>query len=268
MVNGKLVLGVGNPDATIASSVNVNDGAWHHVAATRNNASGAMAVYVDGTLSGSGTGPTGARTAPPTLRIGSLQTGNNFLNGVIDEVRLYDRILTPGDIAALANPVVAPNAPTGLTAAPGDGQNSLAWSASTGATSYRIKQSTADGGPYSVIATNAGLAFLDTGLSNGTVYYYVVSAQNSGGESPDSTQAFARPVSLAPVPLDSTAVDGVLQLAWPSDHIGWRLQVQTNAPGDGLGTNWLVLSGTSLTNQFSLPVDPDNGSVFLRLISP
>ena len=93
IVNGKFVLGVGSSsgDTTVASSVNINDGTWHHVAATRNNTSGAMAVYVDGVLRGSGIGPTGSRTFPPNLRIGSLQTGNNFLNGTLDDVRLYDR---------------------------------------------------------------------------------------------------------------------------------------------------------------------------------
>lgn len=105
LVDGKFVLGVGavGGDTTLASSVNINDGAWHHVAATRNNTSGAIVVYVDGVLRGSGTGPTGLRTFPPGLRIGSLQTGNNFLNGTLDDVRLYDRILTGSEIAAFVN---------------------------------------------------------------------------------------------------------------------------------------------------------------------
>lgn len=105
LVDGKFVLGVGaaGGDTTLASSVNINDGAWHHVAATRNNTTGAIAVYVDGVLRGSGTGPTGSRTFPPNLRIGSLQTGNNFLNGTLDDVRLYDRILTSSEIAAFIN---------------------------------------------------------------------------------------------------------------------------------------------------------------------
>ena len=77
IVNGKFVLGVGaaSGDMTVASSVNINDGAWHHVAATRNNTSGRNAVYVDGVLRGSGTGPTGSRTWPTILRIGGLQPG-------------------------------------------------------------------------------------------------------------------------------------------------------------------------------------------------
>ena len=105
IVNGKFVLGVGSTsgDTTVASSVNVNDGTWHHLAATRNNTSGAMQVYVDGILRGSGTGPTGSRTWPTILRIGGLQPGYNYLNGTLDEVLLYNRILTVVENWRLAN---------------------------------------------------------------------------------------------------------------------------------------------------------------------
>ncbi|MEO7100216.1 MAG: cellulase family glycosylhydrolase, partial [Luteolibacter sp.] len=104
IVNGKFVLGIGSGggDTTVASSVNINDGTWHHLAATRNNTSGAMKVYVDGVLSGSGTGPTGSRTWPTILRIGGLQPGYNYLNGTIDDVRLYKRILTASEITEVA----------------------------------------------------------------------------------------------------------------------------------------------------------------------
>ena len=104
IVNGKFVLGVGSAsgDVTVASSADIHNGTWHHLVATRVNTSGAMRVYVDGVLSGSGTGPTGSRSWPTSLRIGGLRPGSNFLNGVIDEVLLYDHILTVGEIRTLA----------------------------------------------------------------------------------------------------------------------------------------------------------------------
>ena len=67
---------------------------------------------------------------------------------------------------------VAPAAPAGLTATAGDGSVALNWSASATATNYFVKRSTTSGSGYTAVATNASLAFTNTGLSNGTLYYY------------------------------------------------------------------------------------------------
>lgn len=267
IVNGKFVLGVGSvgSDTTIASSVNINDGTWHHVAATRDNTSGAMMVYVDGVLRGSGTGPTGSRTFPASLRIGSLQTGNNFLNGTLDDVRLYDRILSATEIAGLVAPPAAPN---GLTAIAGDATVALSWNAAATATSYYVKRSTTSGSGYVNVATNASLTFTNTGLSNGTLYYYVVSALNTTGESSNSTQVSARPTSLAPVTLGAIPLPNSIQLNWPTDHTGWMLQSQTNTLAFGLGTNWSNVANSEQANQLTLPLNATNGAVFFRLVRP
>lgn len=60
-----------------------------------------MKLFIDGTLDASGTGPTGARTAPPSLRVASLQTGGNVLLGNISDVAMYDQILSPSQVATL-----------------------------------------------------------------------------------------------------------------------------------------------------------------------
>jgi len=57
-------------------------------------------------------------------------------------------------------------------------------------------------------------------------------------------------------------------LAWPADHTGWRLQVQTNDAATGPSTNWFDAADSSATNQLTLPVSPVNGGVFSRLIYP
>jgi len=59
-----------------------------------------------------------------------------------------------------------------------------------------------------------------------------------------------------------------LNLAWPSIYSGWWLQVQTNSIGVGLGTNWVDVPGSSLTNQLVISVDPSQGSVFYRIAYP
>jgi fibronectin type 3 domain-containing protein len=92
-------------------------------------------------------------------------------------------------------PVTPPAAPTGLQATAGNAQVSLTWTSSAGATSYHVKRSTTSGGPYVQVAAPATTSDVDTGLTNGTTYFYVVSALNAAGESANSSQASVTPVN-------------------------------------------------------------------------
>lgn len=103
LVGNKAAFGIGNPDTTITSSTAINDGLWHHVVAARNSTTGSMLLYVDGVLRAAGAGPTGTRATPTVLRIGGLQSGWNFFNGAIDEVRLYNYALSASEVKTLAN---------------------------------------------------------------------------------------------------------------------------------------------------------------------
>ncbi|HEY5911157.1 MAG TPA: metallophosphoesterase [Verrucomicrobiae bacterium] len=93
-----------------------------------------------------------------------------------------------------------PAAPTGLTAQAGDAQVALSWNAVAGATSYNAKRAAGTpSGPYTTVASGlTTTAYTDTGLNNGTTYYYVVSAVNGAGQSPDSAYAGATPQAPAP----------------------------------------------------------------------
>ncbi len=59
-----------------------------------------------------------------------------------------------------------------------------------------------------------------------------------------------------------------LTLSWPADHTGWRIQIQTNIFTKGLGTNWVTLPGSTVTNKVIIPISTTNGSVFFRMIYP
>jgi fibronectin type 3 domain-containing protein len=90
----------------------------------------------------------------------------------------------------------APPAPTGLAATAGNGSVGLTWNASSGATSYSIYRGTAPGAEgATAIGTATSTSFTDTGLTNGTAYYYKVTASNSAGTSPSSGEATATPTS-------------------------------------------------------------------------
>ena len=73
---------------------------------------GQVKIFVDGALQTTGLGPTAPRTAAPSLRIGSIQTGSagHFLAGTFDDVRLYNYVLNSAQIGLLANspPTLAP----------------------------------------------------------------------------------------------------------------------------------------------------------------
>ena len=75
-------------------------------------------------------------------------------------------------------------------------------------------------------------------------------------------------VSLAPTNITMKSSNDTMTLSWPSDHRGWRLQVQTNAPGVGLGVNWVTLPGSDLVTSTNMTINPANGTIFYRLVSP
>jgi len=105
LIGSHAAFGIGNPDTTITSTTAINDGQWHHLAAEWNNLTGAMALYVDGQLQATTIGPTGTRTAPPSLRLGSIQAGypGGFLAGTLDDVRLFGRTLSAAEVVGTMN---------------------------------------------------------------------------------------------------------------------------------------------------------------------
>ncbi len=95
-----------------------------------------------------------------------------------------------------------PAAPTGLTAAAGNGQVRLTWTASAGATSYNVYGGATAGGESAMpIAYGLTAAtYTATGLANGTPDYYRVAAVNIGGTSALSNEATATPEANSPAP--------------------------------------------------------------------
>jgi fibronectin type 3 domain-containing protein len=136
-----------------------------------------------------------------------------------------------------------PSAPTGLSAAAGNAQITLSWTASSGATSYNLYRGLSPGGESTTpIATGiTTVTYTDTGLANSTTYYYKVTAVNSAGTSGYSTEASAMPVAGSqPIP------NGTYTLA-PANAPGLRLDVA--GAGTANGTNVDIVTANGATNQ-------------------
>jgi hypothetical protein len=144
----------------------------------------------------------GTTSGGPYTAIGTPTTVPYIDNGVTNGTTYYyvvsatDAAGTSANSAEIsATPIAPPPPPTGLTATAGNAQVVLSWNASAGATSYIVGQGTKSGGPYTVVSSPTTTTYTDTGLTNGTTYYYVVGAVSANGTSANSNQASATPTS-------------------------------------------------------------------------
>ena len=104
ITGSKAAFTVGNPnggsDTILHSTTSVNDGSYHFLAATRNQTSGLMNLYVDGNLEATGTSTNGPRIVTSTIYLAGGYFTN--YNGLLDDVRIYSGELSGNNIAILA----------------------------------------------------------------------------------------------------------------------------------------------------------------------
>jgi hypothetical protein len=70
-------------------------------------------------------------------------------------------------------------------------------------------------------------------------------------------------------PMLTNSLSGnTLTLSWPADHLGWRLQAQTNSLNAGLGNNWSTWPNSTNLTSIPIQLNPANPTVFFRLVYP
>jgi hypothetical protein len=124
-------------------------------------------------------------------RLADVTVVNNAIATTVPSQSITLLVIPAGSIAS------PPGPPTGLAAAVGSGAVTLNWNAGGGATSYAVKRGTVSGGPYATVGTvtiPSPTSYADSGLMNGTTYYYVVSAKNQAGTSQSSAELPATPI--------------------------------------------------------------------------
>jgi len=168
----------------------------------------------------------------PGVNLTSITVGENYVWGLAGNTPYTQKL--EGFAGSVAG------TPMGLTARVAPGQTTLSWTSSTAATGYNIKRSTTSGGPYTTIdgTSAATTSYTDTGLSNGTTYYYVVSAVSSAGETANSAEVSATQQSATPAaPSNLTASagsGGQINLTWTdnaTNENGFQIERQTGVGG-------------------------------------
>ncbi|KXK27932.1 MAG: hypothetical protein UZ01_02903 [Candidatus Brocadia sinica] len=100
--------GVGNKTMQIARrNLRNSVGSWYHAVGTYNQTTGQQRLYVNGELVRTVTHPAGNTVVPltfyPDMRMGHSRVKNGYFNGIIDDVRLYNRPLSDQEIHDLYN---------------------------------------------------------------------------------------------------------------------------------------------------------------------
>ena len=184
------------------------------------NTAGAVTDTADVHLTGSGR---------LVIASGVAQTVERFyIGGVLQPIGTYTAANLSGSISGGGSLVVTagvPPVPSGLGATPGDAQVALSWNTVSGATGYTVWRSMVSGSGYTVVGSPTEPAFSETGLVNGTTYYYLVSAINAEGESPASAEVSATLQFLTGDGSWTRLTDGV----WDSSG-NWQKMSSPTAP--------------------------------------
>jgi alpha-tubulin suppressor-like RCC1 family protein len=114
---------------------------------------------------------------------------------------LFLALLVPacsvGGGSGTLTPTVAPGAPDGIGVRAGNHSATIDWSASAQGAQYAVLRSILPQGPFFPVSTPSQFrgptSYVDTGLSNGTTYYYQIVAYNDFGQSAPSAIASGSP---------------------------------------------------------------------------
>jgi fibronectin type 3 domain-containing protein len=269
---GIAVSGSSSSHAQRYSTTVRNLNTWYHVAGVYDATARTLSLYVNGVLSSgtlSGTVPSSQVNSGVNVNIGR-RTGGFYFNGVIDEVRIYNRALSQQEIQTDMNTPLGvsgpdtqpPTAPANLSAsAVSATQVNLTWTAATdnvAVTSYLIERCQGAGcTTFSQIATTTATTFTDSDVTAGNTYVYRVraadAANNLGPYSNTATATTPSPDTqppTAPANLTASPVTGnQINLSWSAstDNVGVTNYLIERCQGAGCGTFAQIGSTASTT---------------------
>ena len=217
------------PARLLDGTAAIPSGVWTHLAATFDGTT--QRLYANGTQVSSVAVAGSIMTSTSALKIGGNSVWGEWFSGLIDEVRVYNRALSAGEIqtdmtTAINSPdAIPPGAPGTLTATGGLGQVSLSWGAAgdnVGVVRYNVHRSTTAGFTPSAgnrIGQPTGTSYTDTGLAAGTYFYKVTAEDAVGNVGPATNEASGTATAdttppTAPTTLVAVGSSGQVALTW------------------------------------------------------
>jgi hypothetical protein len=147
------------------------------------------------------------------------------------KARSCDNAGNVSTVASLALSVGPPSTPTISSATAGNAQVSIAFSAVSGATSYRVYYKTSAGVTTSdSFATGTASPIVASSLTNGTTYYFALAAIHAGGESSLSGESSGTPSATKRIFITQGTWDGNLGGLSGADT---KCNADANKPGGG-----------------------------------
>jgi subtilase family serine protease len=182
--------------------------------------------------------------------VSGLQFGQEYVFAV-------RAVSSSGVISPLSNTVevtTVPAAPTGVTvAAPGTtaGSLNLAWTASTGATSYSIFEATTSGGEGTTAAESglSGASASLTSLTPGKQYFFTIVALDAAGSSMASAEATGTTIASPPTGFAASGGNASVSLSWTASAgaTSYNVYEGTTSSGEGTAPVQTGVSGTSVS---------------------
>ena len=289
----------GDGDFVSLGGADVSDDQWHYVAFTYDRTQ--MQFYFDGQAFGDpfvNYGAIGSMSASSFVAIGSedgmteytQRVGHAYFNGLIDEVTVYNRALSPAEMQIVFNnygssdpTVTTPSTADSLTLlppTPGNNYVDLTWS-NIRAREFDVQHSLSPNGPFTTIASlvspdafhNPTNSYRHVGAQNGVTHWYqIVATLPAGGGTPTtmtSAPQSATPLAtLAPLPPDGFQAQlvpnggaGRILLSWNSDSGATGYQVFVNGQGGMMPLTGF--DGISTSCFYDVPAGTAPGTTFI-----
>ena len=264
--------GNGSVAAISRSNTNVFDfGTWNHLAITVDRSTGQARIFYNGT---DVTAESGVHTGfknNDVIRLGRMTNNAYAMGGALDDIRIYNRVLSQSEIAAVMSGVVPPtlNAPSSLNASLSGRDVQLTWTDnSSDEDGFYLERSLSETSGFSVIQTLAANAtsFTDNTVVEGTRYYYRVKAFNSSTTSSYSNTATILVVTAPPAAPSALMASGVtynsLQLSW-TDNASTEEGFAIEQSADSLsGYSQIATVGVDVTTYAVGSLSPDTKYFF------